>query len=344
MLLRRMTEFGCLICAANGVLPGANTISAAVGRGGANKREDVKAIQRLLNGVKPQDGGPTPILIEDGFIGPLTDAAILRFQTAQNIRGRTGGEVRDDRIDPNGPTLRQLRQLSTPAQRAAALGAAGSARLARVGKLFSRLQDAARAAERAAEQARDFVQLGQGSLFPGGREPHYRRAEFYFAFAGLANNEILDDLGFIRTTLTRIVSVLGGPSPFGLDIFDNDPSRDHPDWLAFSPTQTGAESYNDGTTPLRIYLCDGIDQVVSDDKFAHILMHELFHFVDDEAKETRIFDAPKGYRDGALRLTHAQRMHNADNYALFVTHTAIGRARLVASQPSLGPLVPAGLV
>ena len=36
-------------------------------------------------------------------------------------------------------------------------------------------------------------------------------------------------------------------------------------------------------------------------------------------------------------------MHNADNYALFVTHTAIGRTRLIASQPMPAPYVPADM-
>jgi hypothetical protein len=115
----------------------------------------------------------------------------------------------------------------------------------------------------------------------------------------------------------------------------------HPEYRAYSPMQT-AEHKDDGTTPLRIYLCDRIDQD-GDDLFAHILTHELFHFVDDEAKATQIVDAPHGYRDGAMRLAHAQRMRNSDNYALFVTHTAIGRARLVASQPTLSPYIPADM-
>jgi len=36
-------------------------------------------------------------------------------------------------------------------------------------------------------------------------------------------------------------------------------------------------------------------------------------------------------------------MHNSDNYALFASHVHFGRDRLIASQPSLRPHIPANL-
>ena len=173
-------------------------------------------------------------------------------------------------------------------------------------------------------------------------DPRLFDADLYFKFGAQAQDRTLDELGFIRTTIGRVRTVLSSRSPFGAAIFDIDPLRDHPEYMAYSPMQLGDPKRNNGTTSLRIYLCDGID-ARPQDHFAHILTHELFHFVDDEAKETWIVDAPHGYRDGAMRLSHQQRMHNADNYALFVTHTEIGRARLIASQPMLAPCVPADM-
>lgn len=70
--------------------------------------------------------------------------------------------------------------------------------------------------------------------------------------------------------------------------------------------------------------------------------HELIHFVDDENKGRAIGDEGK-YREKALQATHAVRMRNADNFALFGTHLHFGRTRLVASQPTLGLLIPANL-
>ena len=77
------------------------------------------------------------------------------------------------------------------------------------------------------------------------------------------------------------------------------------------------------------------------DLFTHILFHELIHFVDDESKERRIVD--HGYREKAMKLPHSLRMHNSDNYALFASHIHFGRDRLIASQPSLRPHIPANL-
>src|SRR5579862_5412001 len=95
MIVRAVTNTGCLICDLR--LTGGNStkIAVSVGQGGANYRADVLTIQKLLNGVAPKDGGPTPLLIEDGLIGPLTRGAILAFQKQQNLR------IQDDRIDPN---------------------------------------------------------------------------------------------------------------------------------------------------------------------------------------------------------------------------------------------------
>jgi hypothetical protein len=182
----------------------------------------------------------------------------------------------------------------------------------------------------------------------GRNSPASRKAQFYFAFGSQPPAQTQEELGFIRTTFRRVhavllaerPSVLGG-NPFGAAIFTIDPLN-RTDWFAYSPMQLADATRKDPTTSGRIYLCDRIDFAVQD-LLRHILFHELCHFVDDESKERRIVDANNGYREGALKLTHAQRMHNSDNYALFASHVAFGRARLVASQPSLAGVVPADL-
>ena len=85
-------------------------LAGSVGRGGANSRNDVVQIQHGLSAVPPAAGRPTPPLKVDGICGPLTTAAIGRFQQVQFI-----GTVADHRIDPAGRTLARLNQLlATP--------------------------------------------------------------------------------------------------------------------------------------------------------------------------------------------------------------------------------------
>ncbi len=81
-------------------------ISASVGSGGANLRSDVVLIQSLLNQVPAGSGGPANRLKVDGIVGPLTIAAIRRFQTA-NIG------FNDGRVDPGGQTLARLSALAS---------------------------------------------------------------------------------------------------------------------------------------------------------------------------------------------------------------------------------------
>ncbi|WP_394889588.1 peptidoglycan-binding protein [Mesorhizobium sp. AaZ16] len=79
-------------------------VGRSVGQGGANVSNDVLTIQQALNAVDTSQGGPTPRLATDGLIGPLTRAAIGRFQK-QNI------SFVDFRIDPNGPTIQALNRV-----------------------------------------------------------------------------------------------------------------------------------------------------------------------------------------------------------------------------------------
>lgn len=78
------------------------TISAPVGQGGVNKKADVLTIQKALNQIPPNKGGPVPKLKEDGLVGPKTIGAILKFQKS-NI-----GLAHDGRVDVNQATLARI--------------------------------------------------------------------------------------------------------------------------------------------------------------------------------------------------------------------------------------------
>jgi hypothetical protein len=76
-------------------------ISASVGEGGVNRRDDVRIIQSALNDIEVEDGGPDPLLAVDGIAGKLTKSAIAKYQLPHI-------GFADSRVDPDGPTLRAL--------------------------------------------------------------------------------------------------------------------------------------------------------------------------------------------------------------------------------------------
>jgi hypothetical protein len=80
------------------------SISASVGRHGANKVDDVDEIQEMLNMVPEPQGGPRKLLKVDGVVGPKTIAAIQKFQLF-----RFGWSGADGRVDPEQQTMRWLR-------------------------------------------------------------------------------------------------------------------------------------------------------------------------------------------------------------------------------------------
>lgn len=71
-------------------------LKRSVGAGAENRPEDVATIQYLLNCTPKQAGGPVRELVVDGVAGPLTVAAIERFDE-------------DGTIDPRGAALLRLR-------------------------------------------------------------------------------------------------------------------------------------------------------------------------------------------------------------------------------------------
>jgi hypothetical protein len=81
------------------------SISGSVGQGGANRRDDVVTVQQLLNDVDAAQGGANPKLEVDGWIGPLTIAAIRKFQQQQ-----FGWS--DGRVDVNNVTIKKLNELA----------------------------------------------------------------------------------------------------------------------------------------------------------------------------------------------------------------------------------------
>jgi len=88
----------------------AKQISASVGLNCANRPEDVKTVQELLNKVPPPSGGPLPALKIDGLAWDKTNSAIKKFQK-EHLKFKWP----DGRVDPAGKTLQALNTFDEPA-------------------------------------------------------------------------------------------------------------------------------------------------------------------------------------------------------------------------------------
>src|SRR5687767_9459517 len=74
-------------------------ISGSVGSGGANRNQDVRLVQRLLNDARSAAGGP--LLKVNGLVDSETNAAIEQYQ-------RQRGLPASGLIEQSSPTLRRL--------------------------------------------------------------------------------------------------------------------------------------------------------------------------------------------------------------------------------------------
>lgn len=335
MLIIASTGETCIRCELGTGASGGGTsgsIKKSVGVNGFNQRDDVLTIQKLLNSIDPTNGGANPLLGEDGWIGPKTNGAIKVFQQ----RWKLGS---DNRVDPNGPMLAKMNELPKRPR----FEDAAAARLVRAAKTMPTLIAMARGGELMLDQA--LIALRGGST---GSARSFRLASLYFKLGGLPQDIVAAKLQFIRTTFVRVRNVLTSPpspvtggNPFGVNVFANDPLGHG--FKAYVPTEITIDPKkreHPEVHPGRVFLCVGID-TTADDLFSHILMHEMFHFVDEETKERKIGD--HGYGPKAMQLPHEIRMHNSDNYALFSSHAHFGRARLLQSQPKLTQHIPTDL-
>jgi hypothetical protein len=158
-----MESGGCSLCDAPKHSGGAS-IEASVGRGGRNLPDDVRAIQSALNAQDVADGGPSVKLAVDGLIGPLTIAAIEKYQ-----RRQLGWA--DGRVDPDGPTIHALNGggggAVTPQKGGAkpptfpkATAGQNKAFIEKIGGLLPRARHWVQSAQLKLDMAMDFVRRG----------------------------------------------------------------------------------------------------------------------------------------------------------------------------------------
>lgn len=314
------------------VAPTDARISASVGVGGANRADDVRTVQELLNDVTPPRGGPVPLLVVDGLCGPKTNAAIRNFQSKQQL------PVVDGRADPDGPTMQALN--SERANKSAPEGDRRQREATRLATATSILPDAQSAVQRAiglVEAAMNFVMLGNGLTTS---DEAFKFVDKHFKFAGLSRDHTLADLSILKVTYNRMKTVLRGKMGvtgteiFGANMFDVDPApgTSPPQAKAYVPKEDDGE-----VRASRIYWTDAIDGHPRD-RFLYLTLHELGHFVDEEDPALEIVDHGYAFFGTVLALDHEKRMHNADNYAMMAFERSFGRARLVSLYPLLAPM------
>ena len=188
------------------------------------------------------------------------------------------------------------------------------------------------------EQAFSFVMLGGGGLTTD--PASFDIVDRHYLFKNVGREQTLSELQFIATTFRRMktildnrTSVFGGPM-FGPNLFEIDPFPDKTDARVKAYVVRSSVEQEDGLTPHKIYLCHGLDGQTQD-RYTHILIHEMGHFVDDEAPETEITDHGYAFFGTLKTLPHEKRLHNADTYAIFAFENAFGKERVVKMFPRL---------
>jgi len=162
-MVMRMDNGGCSLCNAP-KRSGVTSIKDSVGRGGRNLSDDVRAIQSALNAQDVGNGGPSVKLAVDGLVGPLTIAAIEKYQ-----RRQLGWE--DGRVDPDGPTIHALNGRGSgaaapqkggakPPTFPKATAAQNKAFVDKIGGLLPRARHWVESAQLKLDMASDFVSKG----------------------------------------------------------------------------------------------------------------------------------------------------------------------------------------
>lgn len=328
MQLKSDCDANCQQAEVSGTTPasGAVTIVASVGLGGVNRPDDVRKIQSLLNDVRPERGGPVPKLVVDGICGPLTRAAIHKFQTFMKM------PVIDSRVDPDGPTLMALNSEHLNASASSVPLIRHAIRLFRALRATDDARLAIRRAIAVTDAALHYRLFGPGLT----QSPDaYHFVSQHFRFDGVSDSQTITDLERIRVIYQRMESVLRGipgvtgTTIYGPNLHDIDPTPEEtpPQWKAYVPAIDGGPYRS-----TRIYWTNQIDGHPPD-RYLYLLLHELAHFVDDIDPSLSIVDHGYLAHGTVFKLQHHQRMRNADNYSMMAFHRAFGKARLQAMYP-----------
>lgn len=343
---------GCSYCDAPSYSGGGLALSGSVGRGGRNASADVKAIQAALNAVDPADGGPTLKLAVDGICGPLTTAAIEKYQ-----RRQMGWS--DGRIDPDGPTIHHLQAAATaqkgkkhpPAPPPKATADQNKAFVERIGGLLPQARHWVASAQMRIDFAVEYMNKKHDPSDPFSDIGHsdYNLMNKYFHLDKLARSERAAAVGVIRSIyrlITEVLteSLLSAPIfGWGVGYFQPDPADGTlaaNDYVAYTfvggwhrrgkdgkPRLSGDDNYS-GDKTLRedtVFFPVGSLLKKSDHFMIETIIHEFAHFVGPGGpyNHERIDDYTYDFHKDFLTVNAWTARHTADIYGYFAAEAAL---------------------
>jgi hypothetical protein len=310
-------------------------ISASVGQGGRNKPPDVATIQRALNRVPGNEGGPVPPLVVDGLIGPKTVGAIYRFQ-----KHHFGAAKADGRVDPNQRTIAKLREFQTqqqsgePEDPGTRLGFTSVSHLksdsasvmVRVkGALPTALQWSLAARRRLAEA----IGFAKGQATGGDFKRSHDLVDRCFKIKSLTSQGAIRAMRRIDAVFEEMPKAIhadtvgkgifrkapGGCSTAGrtINAFTYPGGFRKIDPATGAPPMSNPEFRGPNVSQRGIYMCTS--NIASKDVFAmtDLIVHEMSHFVGPSRGFYRIGDHSGGL--AALRSNHITAIRTASNYA-----------------------------
>jgi len=344
---------GCSKCDAPSYDGGGVSIAGSVGRGGRNFAADVQSIQAALNDEAPADGGPTLKLAVDGIVGPLTLAAIEKYQ-------RRWLGWADGRIDPDGPTIHHLQGAETakkkhkhkPKAPPKATPAQNKAFVERIGGLLPQARHWVSVAQMKIDMTVDYLNKGPGKVddpFHDIGKPEYKLMNKYFHLDKLHRGDQAHAIGAIRRIyglITQVIteSLLASPMfGWGVGYFQPDPADGTlavNDYVAYTfvggwhrrrsdgrPRLSGDDNYQ-GDRTLRqdtVFFPVGSLSKKSDRFMIETIIHELAHFVGPGGPYNgeRIDDYTYDVNHDFLTVGPWTARHTADIYGYFAAEAAL---------------------
>lgn len=327
-------------------------IQFSVGVGGKNLQPDVLRIQEALNRVPATQGGPTPSLVPDSWIGPNTCGAIKKFQVFHFGQGKADG-----RVDPNQYTIAKLREFQTTAvapgcacppkgvtSRSSLVGTDGPAAVEPTGPtlpvtslpIMDRVYDSLPTCRLWIAHARvclnKAIQLRMGHVTDDGvaeATDCLALVDRCFKVASLSDQDALRAMRDIRLVIQKMNQVVI-QSVRGVKFFHLAPAGTERRGGVVIQAFTYAGGFTrrgpDGNPPMShpeyvgpnlsqngIYMCEPSLRNSTAIHLVDILNHEMAHFAGPEAPADRVLD-PAGNL-AALALPHHTAMRCASNYA-----------------------------
>jgi hypothetical protein len=299
---------------------------------GSTNQIDVKIIQRALNLFPANEGGPFPKLKVDGIYGPLTNAAIVKFQ--KRYLGFADGAV-----DPGKATINKINEmepiwLTVPPEL-----------IDRIYQVtLPTVVSCVVAANSTVLAARNTILFGpQGPINPSANQAALVNKHFALD-RNPAKEHDLNLITDVFRDMTRLLQMNRFGSSLNLQTFIAAPGRFTFTWAYTS--RNVALSQSDGLhltgqshhataedgTPLslpddKILILYPYIRSTSDAEICTII-HEMAHFVGPpDGNADVIDDQPGGYGppQRIAQLTPAQRARNAENYSNFAFEARFGR-------------------